>query len=55
MNIQTTQPTLAQRLAIHRNSLRCFVSTYSIREGRAAAQALASLPQIFGLAGEGAL
>jgi len=54
MNIQTTQPTLAQGLTI-RIPYVCFVSTYSIREGRAAAQALASLPQVSGLAGEGAL
>ena len=43
-------------LGRHRNSLRCFCFvTDTVREGRAAAQALASLPQIFGLAGEGAL
>jgi len=54
MNIQTTQPTLAQGLAIRIPFVVLF-GTYTAREGRAAAQALASLPQVSSMAGEGAL
>ena len=43
-----------KKLAIRIPYVSLFV-TCSIREGRAAAQALASLPQNLGLAGEGAL
>jgi len=55
MNISAIQSTLAQGLASHSYSLRCLFCTYSIREGRAAVRAQASLPQNSGLAGEGAL